>query len=132
MSKERNIFPLRMDSDTTEMVKILYKQDNCNSQNEFIEKAVNFYISYLTTNEPTSFLNPMLHSAIKASLKENENRMSNNLFRLTVEMAMMMNILAQGLEVSDESLRALRNNCVKQIKATKGRINIDEIVVGED
>ena len=128
MSKERNIFPLRMDSDTTEMVKILYKQDDCTSQNEFIEKAVLFYISYITTNEHTSFLNPMLHSAIKASLKENENRMANNLFRLSVEMSMMMNILAEGLEISEESLKALRNNCTKHIKATKGRVQFEDVL----
>ena len=40
-------------------------------------------------------------------LKETENRNANNLFRLSVEMSMMMNILAVGLEISDDELRSL-------------------------
>ena len=128
MSRERNIFPLRMDSETTEMAKVLYKQDNCSSQNEFIEKAVNFYISYITTNNHTSFLNPMLHEAVKASLKENENRMANNLFRLSVELSMMMNILASGLELTDEQLRNLRSRCTREIKKSKGKISLEDAI----
>lgn len=126
MSKERNIFPLRMSSDTSEMVRALYKHDNCSSQNEFIEKAVEFYVSYLTTNNHTSFLNPMLLSAVKASLKDNENRMASHLFNLSVEMSMMMNILAAGLEVTDEQLYKLRGRCIREVRASKGKISFED------
>lgn len=128
MAKDRSIYPLRLDEEVSDLVKAMYKADNCNSQNEFIEKAIKFYISYLSTENNTSFLNPMLYNAIKSSFKENENRVANNLFRLSVEMSMMMNILASGLEVDSEDLKVLRNRCISEVKNTKGKIKIDNII----
>ncbi len=128
MAKDRSIYPLRLDEEVSDLVKAMYKADNCNSQNEFIEKAIKFYISYLSTENNTSFLNPMLYNAIKSSFKENENRVANNLFRLSVEMSMMMNILASGLEVDSDDLRTLRNRCISEVKNTKGKIKIDNII----
>lgn len=131
MAKDRNIYPLRLDNEIAEQVKIMYKSDNCSSQNEFIEKAIKFYISYLTTQNNISFLNPLLLNAVKSSIKENENRVSNNLFRLTVEMSMIMHILAQGLEVDMDELKKLRINCTSELKNTKGKIRIDDIIGDE-
>ena len=61
-------------------------------------------------------------------MKETENRQSANLFRLSVEMSMMMNILAAGLEIGDEDLRQLRGRCVAAVKRTKGKISMDETI----
>ena len=97
MATEKSMFPLRLENETMDMVKTIYQQDNCSSINEFIEKTVKFYISYLTTNKEVSFLNPMLYSAMKASLKESENRQAGNLFRLAVEMSVIMNVIASAL-----------------------------------
>ena len=67
-------------------------------------------------------------SAIQGALKETENRNSSNVFRLSVEMSMMMNILAVGLEISDEDLKKLRGRCVNDVKKTKGKISIENAV----
>ena len=54
----------RMDEETNRMIKAVYQQDNCNSQNEFIEKAIRFYVSYITTDKNSEFLNPAIYHAI--------------------------------------------------------------------
>ncbi len=126
MEKNRNIFPLRLTPDTTDMVKAIYTQDNCASQNEFIEKAVKFYISYLTTERETSYLNTMLYNAMKSALKESENRQASLLFKLAVEMNLMMNILAAGLNISEETLKSMRGRCIKEVKASRGRVSFED------
>lgn len=35
--------------ETKNKIEIYYKIDNCKSQSEFLEKAVNFYVGYICT-----------------------------------------------------------------------------------
>lgn len=101
---------------------------DCKNRSDFLEKAVDFYIGYLSSQNATTYLSKILLEAIAGTLKENENRQSANLFRLSVEMSMMMNILAAGLEISDEDMRKLRGRCVQEVKRNKGRINMEDAV----
>lgn len=101
---------------------------NTKSRSEFIEKALQFYMGYLTSENTVEYLPKVLVSAMQGILRETENRNSSNLFRLSVEMSMMMNILAAGLEISDEDLRKLRGRCVNEVKKTKGKISIEDAV----
>lgn len=91
-------------------------------------KAIDFYVGYLTSQNATTYLSKILLEAIAGTLKENENRQSANLFRLSVEMSMMMNILAAGLEISDEDMRKLRGRCIQEVKRNKGRINMEDAI----
>ncbi len=102
--------------------------DNTKSRSEFTEKALQFYMGYLTSENTAEYLPKVLVSAMQGILRETENRNSSNLFRLSVEMSMMMNILAAGLEISDEDLRKLRGRCVNEVKKTKGKISIEDAV----
>lgn len=114
--------------ETIEKMDSLLEMDNCKSRSEFIDKALSFYIGYLVSNDTTGYLSKILISAIQGILKETENRNANNLFRLSVEMNMMMNILAAGIEISDEELRSLRGRCVQQVKKTRGKVSMEEAI----
>jgi len=106
----------------------MLEADNAKSRSEFIEKALQFYMGYLTSENSTEYFSKVLVSAMQGLLRETENRNSGNLFRLSVEMSMMMNILAAGLEISDEDLRKLRGRCVNEVKKTRGKISMDDAV----
>lgn len=114
--------------ETMDKMDSLLERDNCKSRSEFIDKALDFYMGYLVSEDTTSYLSKILISAIQGILKETENRNANNLFRLSVEMSMMMNILAAGLEISEEELRSLRGRCVQQVRKTRGKISMEEAV----
>lgn len=114
--------------ETIERMDRLLERDNCKSRSEFIDKALNFYMGYLLSEDTTGYLSKILISAMQGILKETENRNANNLFRLSVEMSMMMNILAAGLEISDEELRSLRGRCVQQVRKTRGKISMEEAI----
>ena len=114
--------------ETIKKMDYMLDTDNSKSRSEFIEKALQFYMGYLTSENTAEYLPKVLVSAMQGILMETENRNSSNLFRLSVEMSMMMNILAAGLEISDEDLRKLRGRCVNEVKKTKGKISIDDAV----
>ncbi len=95
---------------------------------EFVSKAVDFYIGYLGTKDGTAFLSQTLLGSIQGTLKKTENRVASNLFRLSVEISMMMHLLATTLEITDEELYRLRGRCVAEVKRTRGKIRLDDAV----
>ena len=101
---------------------------NCQSQNEFVEKALHFYCDYLTSGDCTTVLPPIYLSALKGTIQDTENRICRLLFKLAVEMDMMMNVLAYGMEISDDTLRDLRGHCVQNVKKTNGSVTLDKAV----
>ena len=114
--------------ETMNRMDTMLDKGNAKNRSEFIENALQFYMGYLIGEDSTEFLSKVIVSAIQGLLRETESRHSGNLFRLSVEMSMMMNILAAGLEISDEDLRKLRGRCVNEVKKTKGKISMDEAV----
>ena len=112
--------------ETMKRMDDMLEKDNVKNRSEFIEKALQFYMSYLNSEDSTEYLSKVIVSAMQGLLRETESRHSGNLFRLSVEMSMMMNILAAGLEISDEDLRKLRGRCVNEVKKTKGKISMEE------
>lgn len=104
------------------------EQDNCKSRSEFIEKALGFYMGYLGTEDVTSYLSKALLSSVEGTLQKTENRVASNLFRLSVEISMMMHLLATTLDITDEELNRLRGRCVSEVKKTKGKIRLDDAV----
>lgn len=81
-------------------METLCEPNNIKNKSEFIYHAVDFYIGYLASQDSTTYLSKILLNAIDGTLKMTENR--GNLlifFCLSVEMSMMMNILAAGLEI---------------------------------
>ena len=126
MPRNKIKFALRISPEMQELVKELCPRDNCQTQNEFIERAIRFYAGYVSGKEAMEYLPPALVSAIRAAVKASEDRLSRLLFKLAVEMDMMMNILAAGMELTDEDLRELRPRCVREVKETRGRISFED------
>ena len=114
--------------ETQQLVKELCERDNCQSQNEFIEKAIRFYAGYVSGKEATAYLPPALVAAMRGTVQDSENRIARLLFKLAVEVNMMMNVLAAGMEISDEDLKTLRARSVREVKQTNGRISFKDAI----
>jgi len=128
MPEEKVKFLMRIAPDTDRKIKTAMPLSNCRSQNEFVEKALQFYCEYLTAQDTFSALPPVLLSAIRATVQASEDRISRLLFKLAVEMDMMMNVLASGMEIPREQLERLRPQCVRDVKKTGGRVTLDNAV----
>ena len=123
MERKRVKFALRMAPETQALVKKMMIQDDCQTQNEFIEKAIRFYAGYVSSQEATEYLPVALVSALRDTIDNSENRTARLLFKLAVEMDMMMNLMAVQMDVPAETLEKLRAQCVRNVKATNGSIS---------
>ena len=128
MPREKIKFALRISPETQQLVKEMCLRDNCCTQNEFIEKAIRFYAGYISGQEATAYLPPALASVLRGTVQDTENRICRLLFKLAVEQDMVMNVLAAGMEIPDEQLRALRGRCIQDVKKTSGSISLDDAV----
>ena len=126
--KNKKKFPLWIYPETRQLVMDWYKKDNCQSQSEFIEKAIRFYCGYISAEEGVRFLPAAITSALTGMVDSLENRMARLLFKLAVEMAMMMNILAANAEVDETLLRKLRGKCIDDVKKSIGAVTFENVV----
>ena len=94
---EKRKFALWINKDTIDRAKKSYKDDNCSSASEFIEKAILFYLGYLSSQENQDYLAQVIPATLKGILDESENRIRRLLFKMAVEMAVSENILAAGV-----------------------------------
>ena len=122
---EKRKFALWISRDTIELAKKHYKDDNCSSASEFIEKAILFYLGYLSCQENQDYLADVIPSTVKGIVDESSNRMGRLLFKMAVEQAVASNILAAVCEVNQQELKRLRGQCVQEIKRTNGMLSFE-------
>lgn len=113
-------FALWIRESTLENVRKWYPLDDCTSQSEFIEKAVLFYIGFLSAETGGDYLPKIIVSTLKGIVNESDNRISRVLFKLAVEQAITMNVVAATCNISREQLEKLRGMCVSQVKKSNG------------
>ena len=132
MSEEKSRIHTRISPETERKMELAMPNANCQSRNEFVERAICFYSDYILSKEVTNFLAPILVSALRATVQSSENRISRLLFKQSVELCMMMNVLAAGLEIDESQLDDLRWRCVQNVKKTNGSITFQDTLREHD
>ena len=102
------------------------EEDNCASQSEFIEKSVQFYAGYLSAEENKNYLPNVVTSTLKGIVAESDSKQGRLLFKLAVEMAVMMNLMAADREIDKTALERLRGECVKEVKRLNGSFSFED------
>ena len=121
-------FQLWIRPSTLELADTLYEKDNCDSRSEFIEKAILFYAGYLSAEDNKTYLPNIVTSTLKSIVAESDHRQNRMLFKLAVEMAVMMNVVAANNNIDPVSLERLRGECVKEVKRLNGAFSFDDAV----
>ena len=102
------------------------KADNCRSRNEFVEKALRFYMGYLGTEDNTAYISQAILTAIQGTLDDNNNRLRTILFKCAVELNMLCHTIAAHFRDTLEDRRALRGYVVDEVKRTNGQIRFED------
>ena len=103
------------------------EKTNADSRSEFIRDALEHYIAVINMQESSRVLTPALESVIGSKIALTEDRISQLLFKLTVEIAVQNHLTAGRYRYEDGYLDDLRNYCVEQVKALNGRMDLKEI-----
>ena len=120
--------PLWIYPSTEEEIKNNYEKDNCKSPSEFIEKAVNFYIGFLKTEDNVNYLSPRITSSVDAVVHGSEQRINRNLFKIAVELGKVAHAVAAANDVDEDTMRELHAMCVDEVRHINGVINFESAV----
>ena len=120
--------PVWLYPSTLEVMDRALETANCKSRSEFLEKAALFYAGYVSGQDACEFLPAALTDALRSTVHDSENRTCRLLFKLAVELDMVMNVLAAGMEVPQEDLDRLRGRCVREVKSTNGSVTLKDAV----
>lgn len=101
-------------------------EDNCKSRNEFIEKALRFYMGYLSTEDTSEYLSRALVATLRGIMTDNANRFRSLIFKLCVEVGMASHTVAAHFKADPIDLRELRHYVVDEVKRTNGQIKFDD------
>ena len=119
--------PVWLYPSTLEVMDRAMKIANSKSRSEYLERP-RCSTPDVSGQDATAYLPPALASVLRGTVQDTENRICRLLFKLAVEQDMVMNVLAAGMEIPDEQLKALRGRCVQDVKKTGGSISLDDAV----
>ena len=128
VDEKKQKFALWVYPETLKKIENNYRDDNCRSKSEFIEKAILFYTGYLTANDYRGYFPNVIVSTVKGSLDSMENRMASLLFKMAVELSMVLHVTAATNEIDDTTLSRLRGMCVEEVKRLHGSVSMEDAV----
>ena len=129
MVEGKDKFALWITPEAKGAVESHYKNDNCKSKSEYIEKAIRFYSGYLDAEHADEYLPRVLADVLEGKLGALGKRMGRLLFKLSVDQCLMGRELAAGMEIDPDRLRKARIQCIKLVKETNGEISFEDTVV---
>ena len=127
-NESRERLALRMQLETRRRIEQWYAADNCQSMNEFVEKAVNFYVDHLEIQDNKTLLPIAIMSAIDGRLSRLEDYIARRDFTRCVEQDMTNGIIAEAFQMDEDSLKRIRAQSVRNVKATNGLISLEKRV----
>ena len=125
---KKNKFALYIHDSVLDIARQWYERDNCSSMSEFIEKAVQFYGGYVASEHNPNYFPNIVISTMKSIMRDSENRQNRNLFRIAVELGMLMNVMAATHDIPEDALVKLRGDCIEEIKRINGTLSLDTAV----
>ncbi len=93
-------------------VKEMYRQDDCRSMSEFVEKSIRFYVGYLTAENKTNYLPNMFLSCLRSIIRESDNRHS------------VINLS----KYDPASVERLRYQCQEEVKEIHGMLHFEDAI----
>ena len=86
------------------------------------------YTGYLASEEYKQYLPNVVVSTMQGSLDAFEDRMATLLFKIAVELCMMLHVTAATNEIDTDTLSRLRGLCVEEVKRLRGAVRLEDAV----
>lgn len=99
------------------------------SRSELIERALKLFLATRVLSSKSDVLVPELAECIAKSSDDGIVKISKGLFRYAVEVEMLIELLADSLDIDDEDLYEVRRRAVNNVRRTRGKIKLDDLIM---
>ena len=124
---QKEKFALYLTPDMKTRLERRYTEDGSRSLTGFIENAINFYLDYLSANNASMFLPSSVQSYLDGRLDQFEDRMASLLYKQSVELDMVMSILADCVHLEEAYLRKKRAESAARVKKLNGHLHLGQM-----
>lgn len=113
--------------------ELLNRCDNCwksfgfASRNEFVNRAIESYITDQTLGHSEDAFTEKLAVAIAKATDNGMTKISKGLFRYAVGQEMIMYMLAEVLDFTRDDIWHMRGEAIKNVQKTRGKISLEDI-----
>lgn len=128
MEERKNRHTIWLTDFAWDTVETHYQKDNCSTRNEYIEKAVRFYAGYQDAEQADAYLPRVLAQVLEGKLGAFGKRVGRMLFKLSVDEAVMSNLVAFYFSPDEDGLKKLRVLCINDVKETNGEIDFQDVL----
>ena len=126
MKETKSKYAIYLYPSQMEEIKNLMDQANAKSQSEFVSDAIRFYIGYLQQGKNVDYLAPIIAQTIKEEIRSTEKNISQILFKLAVESAMLSQIQASWFKLAPTQMEDLRRMCSQIVAKNNGIITFED------
>ena len=119
-------FALGIHPEVLNKVDKVYREADCRSKSEFIEKAVDFYYGFVTADNYKTYLPNVVISTLKSIVAESDTRQNRMIFKLAVEIAILENLIALQEDIDPLAMERLRGECVQEVKRLNGSFKFED------
>ena len=128
MKETKSKYAIYLYPSQMEEIKNLMDQANAKSQSEFVSDAIRFYIGYLQQGKNVDYLAPIIAQTIQEEIRSTEKNISQILFKLAVESAMLSELQATQIRVTDDQMEQLRRMCSRIVSENNGIITLEKAI----
>ena len=125
----KNKFALWLSPEAKDKVEEMYREDNCKSKSEFIEKAIWFYAGFLNATQAEVYLPRALSAVLTGTLNMFAQRMGRLMFKQAVECNMTNHMIAADTDIDLDTLDRLRGRSVREVRETNGEISLRDDLI---
>lgn len=123
---EKYRFPVYIPSEQNAEIDAYVDNGYAKSKNDFINKAIDFYIGYLRNEKNIDYIAPILSSILKSQMADIERNLSEIIFKLAVEVAKQNHLLSLSLRIGEEDLIDLNDRCYRDVASNNGIIRFED------
>lgn len=126
MKETKNKHAIYLYPSLVEEMETMMEDANVNSKSEFVSEALRFYIGYLKQGKNVDYLAPIIAQTIKEEIRSTEKNISKILFKLAVESAMLAEIQAFQVQLTETQMEDLRRMCSRIVAENNGIITFEK------
>ena len=126
MKETKSKYAIYLYPSQMEEIKNLMDLANAKSQSEFVSDAIRFYIGYLQQGKNVDYLAPIIAQTIKEEISSTEKNISQILFKLAVESAIVSQIQATQIRATPLQMENLRQMCSRVVAKNNGIISFED------
>ncbi len=116
-----------IENDLLRRCDICWKSHGFASRNEFVNRAIEQYMTTLTLENADELLIQRLADAIAKAADDGAVKISKGLFRYAVVQEMILHILASQSGVTSDVVGKLRAMAIKNVRRTRGKVSLEAI-----